>query len=69
MCKVLSLDVIISFDEDFTQSAFPYWIILRIELVKPMEGVSVLKNRLHIFVISFHAQSVEIAQNKTCTVW
>lgn len=43
MSKVLPFDVVICFDEDLSQSAFSYRVVLGVELVKSMKGVPVLQ--------------------------
>lgn len=46
MGEVLPVDVVVRFDEDFPQTALPDRVVLRIELVKSVEGVPVLKGKI-----------------------
>lgn len=40
--KILSIYEVVCFQEDFSKFTGSHWIILRIELVKPVEGMSPL---------------------------
>lgn len=42
ICKIFAANNVISLDEDFSQSTFPNWVVLRIELVKSVESVAIL---------------------------
>ena len=49
MCKVFSFDVVVSLDEDLSEDGFSDGVVFGVELVKPMECVTIL--------ISKHNQS------------
>ena len=40
--EVSAFDGIVSFDEDFSQATLSNWVVLRVELVKPMERIAIL---------------------------
>ncbi len=40
--KISSLNIVVSFNEDFSKSAFSYWVVFRIEFVKTMECIPIL---------------------------
>lgn len=42
MCKVFSFDVVVGLDEDLSENGLADRIVFGVELVKPMEGVTVL---------------------------
>lgn len=42
VCKVFSLDVVVGLDEDLSEDGLSYWVVLGVELVKPVERVAVL---------------------------
>lgn len=42
MCKVFSVDVVVGLDEDLSENGLADGIVFGVELVKPMEGVTVL---------------------------
>lgn len=43
MSKVFPIDVVICFDENLSQSALSYGVVLCVELVKSMKGVPILQ--------------------------
>lgn len=43
MCKVFSFNVVVGFDEDLSENRLSNRVVFGVELVKPMEGVTVLK--------------------------
>lgn len=62
MSKVFPIDVVICFDENLSQSALSYGVVLCVELVKSMKGVPILQqNSLFRFQRNVHHQN-------TCTV-
>lgn len=42
MPKVFPFDVVVRLDEDLSEDGLSYWVVLGVELVKPVEGVAVL---------------------------
>lgn len=54
VCKVFSLNVIISLDEDLPKDGFSNRVVFGVELVKSMECVAVLRRKRnqveHIFI-------------------
>lgn len=66
MSKVLPFDVVICFDEDLSQSAFSYRVVLGVELVKSMKGVPVLQqSSLFRFQRNVHHQYTSKKKNQT----
>jgi len=49
---VFAVYKVICFDEDLSESALSYWIVLSIELVKPVERVAVLKHAHSYFILN-----------------
>lgn len=47
--QVASLDVVVSFEENLSQTGFANWVILQVEFVEPMEGI----------LMSMHVQCVD----------
>lgn len=42
MCKIFPFDVVVRLDEDLSEDGLSYWVVLGVELVKPVERVAVL---------------------------
>lgn len=40
--KVFPFDVVVRLDEDLSEDGLSYWVVLGVELVKPVERVAVL---------------------------
>lgn len=58
MSKVFPIDVVICFDENLSQSALSYGVVLCVELVKSMKGVPILQqNSLFRFQRNVHHQN------------
>lgn len=47
-CKVLSPDVVVSLQVDLSKLASAHWVVLGIELVKTVEGLSSLEEKKDI---------------------
>lgn len=47
--KVFPFDVVVSLDEDLSEDGFSNGVVFGVELVKPMEGVTILNSRRHQF--------------------
>lgn len=45
MCKVFSFNVVVSLDEDLSENRLSDRVVFGVELVKPMERVTVLKSK------------------------
>lgn len=58
MSKVFPIDVVICFDENLSQSALSYGVVLCVELVKSMKGVPILQqSSLFRFQRNVHHQN------------
>lgn len=65
MSKVFPIDVVICFDENLSQSALSYGVVLCVELVKSMKGVPILQQRsLFRFQRNVHHQNTCKYKNK-----
>lgn len=45
MCKVFSFNVIVRLDEDLPEDGFSDGVVFGVKLIKPMEGVSILRSK------------------------
>lgn len=53
--KIFPPNIVVSFKEDFTQTAFSDWIIFGVEFIEAMESITILnKGKVHEKSYSFH---------------
>lgn len=66
VCKVFSFNVVVSFDEDLSEDGFSDGVVFGIELVKPMECVTVLISKQNQLILNcFKCIALYITKNKS----